>query len=297
MIDISLFGTFLLWPIVLLAHFTRLESIDYQHIRWLLTSIALTSALSKTLDERTERNILLPLIDLVFNLLTIVIPFRYMSLASVASLLLVIPLTSGKCSSLCFDHRWNVRFVVIDHYVWQVTYSSLVISAILCSFAGVLLSMIPKQWFQAGETGKMKQALGLLNKDSAGNPSATAANTTTMTTGTSSAFEEIRAQRRIRNALLYNDVKTWSLLFFDFLRIKYSCNAFLEHSRLLPIVPSTLSLTCLATVENDLVFAKESVLGIDFLPIENAVLTCCQSLRRNCTYSDYSILLQKKRHS
>ncbi len=78
----------------------------------------------------------------------------------------------------------------------------MVISAILCSFAGVLLSMIPKEWFQASETNKMKQAFGLLNKDSSANTGGTG------TGGTTSAFEEIRAQRRIRNALLYNEMKT-----------------------------------------------------------------------------------------
>jgi hypothetical protein len=88
------------------------------------------------------------------------------------------------------------------------TYSPLVVSAILCSFAGVLLSMIPKEWFQASDTGKMKHALGLLNKDSSANTGTTGASGTN--TGTSSAFEEIRAQRRIRNALLYNEVKTQS---------------------------------------------------------------------------------------
>lgn len=68
--------------------------------------------------------------------------------------------------------------------------------------------MIPKQWFQPSETTKMKQALGLLNKDTNTNASAGLLNPTGTTTGTSSAFEEIRAQRRIRNALLYNDGKT-----------------------------------------------------------------------------------------
>ncbi len=53
----------------------------------------------------------------------------------------------------------------------------------------------------------MKQAFGLLNKDVNTNPGVTSASGTT-NTGTSSAFEEIRAQRRIRNALLYNEVKT-----------------------------------------------------------------------------------------
>jgi len=67
--------------------------------------------------------------------------------------------------------------------------------------------MIPKQWFQASETTKMKQAFGLLNKDSSANTGTMNASGST-TTGTSSAFEEIRAQRRIRNALLYNEVKS-----------------------------------------------------------------------------------------
>lgn len=66
--------------------------------------------------------------------------------------------------------------------------------------------MIPKQWFQASEATKMKQALGLLNKDS--NSNTGAMGVSGAGTGTSSAFEEIRAQRRIRNALLYNEVKT-----------------------------------------------------------------------------------------
>lgn len=82
----------------------------------------------------------------------------------------------------------------------------MVVSAIVCAFAGVLLSMIPKEWFQAGETGKMKQAFGLLNKDSSGNTVGMTSGSTA-TTGTSSAFEEIRAQRRIRNAQLYNEGK------------------------------------------------------------------------------------------
>ena len=92
----------------------------------------------------------------------------------------------------------------------NVKYSPLVISAILCSFAGVLLSIIPKQWFQPGEVTKMKQALGLVNKESNTSGNAAFPNTGGTTTGTSSAFEEIRAQRRIRNALLYNEIKTGS---------------------------------------------------------------------------------------
>jgi hypothetical protein len=84
----------------------------------------------------------------------------------------------------------------------KINYSPLVISAILCSIAGVLLSMIPKQWFQANEKTKMKHTLGLNIKDPGLNTGGVRAG------GTSSAFEEIRAQRRIRNAMLYNEMKT-----------------------------------------------------------------------------------------
>jgi len=82
----------------------------------------------------------------------------------------------------------------------------LVVSAVICSFAGILLSMIPKKWFLPSETNKMKQALGLLNKDA--NPTSGPIGTGGTTAGKSSAFDEIRAQRRIRSALLYNEVKT-----------------------------------------------------------------------------------------
>jgi len=91
--------------------------------------------------------------------------------------------------------------------LFHINYSPLVISAILCSFLSILLSMIPEQWFQAGEAAKMKQALGLTNKDSNAN-NALGLIGMGGTTGTSSAFQEIRAQRRIRNALLYNEIKT-----------------------------------------------------------------------------------------
>ncbi len=101
-----------------------------------------------------------------------------------------------------------IFFLVIDRYYFNIKYSPLVISAILCSFMGVLLSMIPKQWFQPGEGFKMKQALGLLNKDSNMNTNVGTTGTGNTTTGTSSAFEEIRAQRRMRHALLYNEIKT-----------------------------------------------------------------------------------------
>jgi len=103
----------------------------------------------------------------------------------------------------------KLKFIlVIDRYYFNVKYSPLVISAIICSFMGVLLSMIPKKWFQPGEGVKMKQALGLLNKDSNANTTAGTTGSGGTTTGTSTAFEEIRAQRRIRNAFVYNDIKT-----------------------------------------------------------------------------------------
>ena len=69
--------------------------------------------------------------------------------------------------------------------------------------------MIPKKWFRGNETSKMKHAFGLLNKDSHQHTTGvnTATGGSTTTTGTSSTFDEIRAQRRIRNALLYNEGK------------------------------------------------------------------------------------------
>ncbi|CAM4911195.1 unnamed protein product [Rotaria socialis] len=170
MINVCFCGTCLLWPFALLLHFTQIEQLEYKHIRWSLTIATL-------------------ICTLIFNVLTIVIPFKYSSIANVACLLLVIPSTS-----------------IIDRYLFNINYSPLVISAILCSSTAVLLSMIPKEWFQVSETTKMKQALGLLNKDSNANTGTTS--TGGATSGTSSAFEEIRAQRRIRNALLYNEVKT-----------------------------------------------------------------------------------------
>ncbi|CAF3712421.1 unnamed protein product [Rotaria sp. Silwood1] len=148
----------------------NIEQFEYKHIRWLLTIITLICGLT-------------------FNILTIAIPFKYSSIAHAACLLFVIPSAS-----------------IIDRYLLNINYSPLVISAILCSSIGVLLSMIPKEWFQVSETAKMKQALGLLNKDS--NTNTATIGTGGTTSGTSSAFEEIRAQRRIRNALLYNEVKT-----------------------------------------------------------------------------------------
>ncbi|CAF1441738.1 unnamed protein product [Adineta steineri] len=172
MINVCLCGTCLFWPFALLFHVTQIEPIIIKHFYSFIPIITLICAL-------------------VFNVLIIIIPFKYTSLPSVASLLLVIP-----------------SVAIIDHYFLGVNYSPLVISAILCSCAGVLLSLIPKQWFQPGEAAKMKQALGLLNKDTNANAVAGLLGSGGTATGTSSAFEEIRAQRRIRNALLYNEIKT-----------------------------------------------------------------------------------------
>ncbi|CAF1038713.1 unnamed protein product [Adineta steineri] len=171
MINVCFLGTFVLWPFVLLIHFTQIERLEYKHIPWSLIMITLICSLT-------------------FNILTIVIPFKYSSVSNIACLLFVIPSTA-----------------VIDRYLLNINYSPLVISAILCSFGGTLLSIVPKQWFHTNEKTKMKQTLGLLHKDSNVNTSTIAASGTTLG-GTSSALDEIRAQRRIRNALLYNEVKT-----------------------------------------------------------------------------------------
>ncbi|CAF3253647.1 unnamed protein product, partial [Rotaria sp. Silwood2] len=126
-----------------------------------------------------------------FNILPITISFKYTSSANVASFVLAIPSIS-----------------VIDHYMLNIKYSPLFILAILCSLLSVLLSMIPKEWFQPGETIKMKQALGLINKESNTNVATGLLPSGGTTIGTSSAFQEIKAQRRIRNALLFNENKT-----------------------------------------------------------------------------------------
>ncbi|CAF0964198.1 unnamed protein product [Adineta ricciae] len=172
MINVCLCGTCIFWPFALLFHVTQIEPIIIRQFYSLIPILILISAL-------------------LFNIFLITFPFKYTTLPNVTSLLIAIP-----------------SVAIIDHYIYMKTYSALVITAILCACAGILLSMIPKQWFQPSETTKMKQALGLLNKDT--NPSASAGllNPMGTTTGTSSAFEEIRAQRRIRNALLYNDGKT-----------------------------------------------------------------------------------------
>ena len=105
--------------------------------------------------------------------------------------------------SLSLTHRSLSS--VVDAYRLEMTYSPLVLSGMISALAAILLSIIPKRWFDPGEAMRMKQALGIGNKDPTvagvnGNLSALG--------GTSSAFEEIRAQRRIRNALLYNQMKT-----------------------------------------------------------------------------------------
>ncbi|CAF4517741.1 unnamed protein product, partial [Rotaria socialis] len=177
MINVCLFGTCSLWPFVLVFHITELEPMFIHNFDSSIIIITLICAL-------------------LFNTLTITIPFQYTSFANAASFIVAIP-----CITL------------IDRYLLNIKYSALFILAILCSLSSILLSMIPKTCFQAGEARKMKQALGLINKDL--NISAAAApaaggllSTGGTTNGTSSTFEEIKTQRRIRNALLYNELKT-----------------------------------------------------------------------------------------
>ncbi|CAF1349934.1 unnamed protein product [Rotaria magnacalcarata] len=178
MINVCLCGTCLLWPFVLFFHVTELEPIVTHNFYSSIIMITLICAL-------------------LFNMLTITIPFKYTSFANAASFIVAIP-----CITL------------IDRYLLNIKYSALFILAILCSLSSILLSMIPKQWFQTGEALKMKQALGLINKDlntSGGGAAAAAVGllpTGGTTNGTTSAFEEIKTQRRIRNALLYNELKT-----------------------------------------------------------------------------------------
>ncbi|CAF0871943.1 unnamed protein product [Rotaria sp. Silwood1] len=172
MINVCLCGTCCLWPFVLLFHITRFEPIYSHHVYSFLTIITFISAL-------------------LFHVLPITIPFKYTSLANVASFILAIPSIS-----------------LIDHYILNIKYSPLFILAILCSLSSVLLSMIPKEWFQPGEALKMKQALGLINKESNTNVAAGLLPSSGTTTGTSSAFQEIKAQRRKQNALLFNENKT-----------------------------------------------------------------------------------------
>lgn len=89
---------------------------------------------------------------------------------------------------------------MIDRYLLKISYSPLVISAIVCAFASVLLSMIPKHWLQTIE--KTKPTFNLLHKDS------TATNNIMAATAGATTLDEIRAQRRLRNALLFNEGKT-----------------------------------------------------------------------------------------
>ncbi|CAF3242829.1 unnamed protein product [Rotaria socialis] len=175
MINVCLFGTCFLWPFVLFFHITELEPMFIHNFDSSIIIITLICAL-------------------LFNMLTITISFQYTSFVNAASFIVAIP-----CITL------------IDRYLLNIKYSALFILAILCSLSSILLSMIPKTCFQAGEARKMKQALGLINKDL--NISATAAagsllSTGGTTNGTFSTFEEIKTQRRIRNALLYNELKT-----------------------------------------------------------------------------------------
>lgn len=213
MINVCLFGTCCFWPLVLLLSFTHIEHIEVTNIRWLPTLITLTSALSKRriflqwFHSNPSDNFFYFSLQRVNHRHFIQIQFlrqrRMLSFGGSISFSYVLPVSS---SSLL---KRNL-FLVIDRYFLASRHSSLVIAAIICSFAGVFLSMIPKEWFQGNETSKMKHAFGLIHKDShhtTTGPSTGSGGAGTTTTGTSSAFDEIRAQRRIRNALLYNEGK------------------------------------------------------------------------------------------
>ncbi|CAF0810909.1 unnamed protein product [Rotaria sordida] len=172
MINVCLCGTCFLWPLVFIFHVTRIEPIYSHHFYSFLTIIAFISAL-------------------LFNVLTITISLKSTSLANVAAFILVIPSIS-----------------LIDRYLLNIKYSPLFILSIVCSLSSVLLSMIPKEGFQSSERIKMKQALGLINKESNTNVAAGLLPSGGTTTRTSSAFQEIKAQRLIRNAFLFNESKT-----------------------------------------------------------------------------------------
>ena len=209
MINVCLYGICLLWPFVLLVHVTGIEPMEFSQMRWPLAMMTLFCALGEkqtiapgeTLNDRLRL--------LAFNALTIVVPLKYTSTAIVASLLFVIPSTAGQCLSILVRAELSSlrSTLVIDHYLLQLNYSPLVISAIVCSFVGVLLSMVPKGWFQTGDKGKMKHAWGLLNKDASTHTGSNTMNNPGPVTGKTSAFEEIRAQRRLRDALANNDGK------------------------------------------------------------------------------------------
>ena len=205
MINICFCGTCLLWPFVLLFHVTGFEIIQFNRFYSLIFAIPFLSALSRFLFRFFHRGISF---ILVYNLFLIVIPMKYISKCYLTSFLIVIPSISRKSflDSFLFG---IIRFVlVIDRYYFEIKHSPLVLSAIVCSFLSVCLTMIPKEWFKTTEKSRMKQAFALLSKDSNLN-----SNIGSMgigggtTTTTSSTFDQIHAQRRLRNALLYNEIK------------------------------------------------------------------------------------------
>ncbi|CAF1023846.1 unnamed protein product, partial [Didymodactylos carnosus] len=150
MTSICLFGTLLFWPFLLITHFSNIEPFGLYDVN-IYTCIGLT------------------ITALVFNLLTITIPLVYTEFSIVACLLIVIPAIG-----------------LIDRYYYLIHYNGLFIAAMIFSFIGIAIALLPKTLFLHSSKKKKQQHQQ----------------------GNISAFEEIRAQRRIRNYNLYNEGKT-----------------------------------------------------------------------------------------
>ena len=98
--------------------------------------------------------------------------------------------TASPFCVFCFTANLKLAALLLGCVQSPVKNSALVhwVRFYICSHCCNVLSLIPKQWFQPSQTMKMKQALGLISKDS--NTSAAVAlwSTDGITTGTSSAF-------------------------------------------------------------------------------------------------------------
>ena len=79
---------------MVVLHLLRIERLDLKHIQWLITILTSICALRK--QEKTKHLYRLSFFLLVFNVLVIVIPFKYSSIANVGCLLVAIPATSSK---------------------------------------------------------------------------------------------------------------------------------------------------------------------------------------------------------
>ena len=99
MINVCLFGTCCLWPVVLVLSSTHIENIEFIHNRWLLTLITMISAVGKT-KEFLQSITTISFFFSAYSVLTIVISFKYSVFANVACFLIVIPSISRKFFSL-----------------------------------------------------------------------------------------------------------------------------------------------------------------------------------------------------